>query len=74
MAPLIAGNWKMNGLLGAAGELEKMIAGGRELADDAVVVVGNVDVAAGIQGYTGREVDLRAGGRSARAKSKSVCS
>jgi triosephosphate isomerase len=30
--PLIAGNWKMNGLQRSAAELERMIAGGRELA------------------------------------------
>jgi len=30
--PLLAGNWKMNGLANSAGELEKVIAGGRELA------------------------------------------
>jgi triosephosphate isomerase len=30
--PLVAGNWKMNGLLASVGELEKIIAGARALA------------------------------------------
>jgi triosephosphate isomerase (TIM) len=34
--PLVAGNWKMNGLKGSIGELEKIIAGSRKL--------GNVDL------------------------------
>ncbi len=29
--PLIAGNWKMNGLQGASAELEKIIGGARDL-------------------------------------------
>lgn len=36
LRPLIAGNWKMNGLMASLGELEKIVAGARTL--------GNVDV------------------------------
>ncbi len=36
--PLVAGNWKMNGLMASAGELAKIIAGARLLAQDAVAV------------------------------------
>ncbi|MGD0023792.1 MAG: triose-phosphate isomerase [Xanthobacteraceae bacterium] len=36
--PLVAGNWKMNGLKAAAGELEKIIAGARKLANVDVIV------------------------------------
>jgi triosephosphate isomerase len=36
--PLVAGNWKMNGLLASAGELEKIIAGARTLASVDVMV------------------------------------
>ena len=38
--PLVAGNWKMNGLFASAGELQKIIAGARSLAQGAA----NVDV------------------------------
>ena len=38
--PLVAGNWKMNGLKASAGELEKIIAGARKLAQE----LANVDV------------------------------
>ncbi len=38
--PLVAGNWKMNGLLASVGELEKIITGARLLAEGAA----NVDV------------------------------
>jgi triosephosphate isomerase len=36
--PLVAGNWKMNGLKAAAGELEKIIAGAQHLANADVMV------------------------------------
>ncbi len=36
--PLVAGNWKMNGLMASAGELEKIIAGARTLAKGSVAV------------------------------------
>ena len=36
--PLVAGNWKMNGLLAAAGELEKIVGGARKLANVDVMV------------------------------------
>jgi triosephosphate isomerase (TIM) len=36
--PLVAGNWKMNGLQASAGELEKIIAGARTLANVDVMV------------------------------------
>ena len=37
--PLVAGNWKMNGLAGSAGELAKMIAGARPLSGKADLMV-----------------------------------
>jgi triosephosphate isomerase len=37
--PLVAGNWKMNGLLASVGELEKIIAGARSLAQAKVDVM-----------------------------------
>ena len=37
--PLIAGNWKMNGLQGSAAELAKVIAGSRDLAGRADLMV-----------------------------------
>jgi triosephosphate isomerase (TIM) len=40
LRPLVAGNWKMNGLKASIGELEKIIAGARKLAQSSV----NVDV------------------------------
>jgi len=36
--PLVAGNWKMNGLAASAGELEKIIAGAQNLANVDVMV------------------------------------
>lgn len=36
--PLVAGNWKMNGLAASIGDLEKIIAGARSLADVDVMV------------------------------------
>jgi triosephosphate isomerase len=36
--PLVAGNWKMNGLQSSAGELQKIIAGAEKLADVDVMV------------------------------------
>jgi triosephosphate isomerase (TIM) len=36
--PLVAGNWKMNGLMASTGELAKIIAGARVLAQDFVAV------------------------------------
>ncbi len=36
--PLVAGNWKMNGLLASAGELAKIVAGARSLAQSSVDV------------------------------------
>jgi triosephosphate isomerase (TIM) len=36
--PLVAGNWKMNGLAASAGELEKIIAGARKLVNVDVMV------------------------------------
>jgi triosephosphate isomerase len=38
-APLVAGNWKMNGLQEAAGELRRIIAGARQLASPADLLV-----------------------------------
>jgi len=32
ITPLVAGNWKMNGLAASAGELTKIIAGAKALA------------------------------------------
>jgi triosephosphate isomerase len=40
LRPLVAGNWKMNGLKASIGELEKIIAGARGLAESSA----NVDV------------------------------
>ena len=40
LRPLVAGNWKMNGLKASIGELEKIIAGARGLAQSSA----NVDV------------------------------
>jgi len=37
--PLLAGNWKMNGLANSAGELEKVIAGGRELVGSVQLMI-----------------------------------
>jgi len=36
--PLVAGNWKMNGLKASAGELDKIIAGARDLANVELMV------------------------------------
>jgi triosephosphate isomerase (TIM) len=36
--PLVAGNWKMNGLTGSIGELEKIVAGARTLGEVDVMV------------------------------------
>ncbi len=36
--PLVAGNWKMNGLSASVGELEKIIAGARSLAQSSAKV------------------------------------
>lgn len=36
--PLVAGNWKMNGLLASAGELQKIVAGAEKLANVDVMV------------------------------------
>src|SRR5439155_14941700 len=38
-APLVAGNWKMNGLQEASGELRKIISGARALASPADLLV-----------------------------------
>src|SRR6266436_9188712 len=37
--PLIAGNWKMNGLKASMGEFEAMLAGASEVADKADLLV-----------------------------------
>jgi triosephosphate isomerase (TIM) len=37
--PLVAGNWKMHGLLASAGELAKIVAGGAEMADKADLLI-----------------------------------
>jgi len=37
--PLVAGNWKMHGLLASAGELAKIVAGSAELADKADLLI-----------------------------------
>ena len=37
--PLVAGNWKMNGLRASAAELEKMVAGANKLADKADILI-----------------------------------
>jgi triosephosphate isomerase (TIM) len=37
--PLVAGNWKMHGLLASAGELAKIVAGGAELAGTAELLI-----------------------------------
>src|SRR5258705_8629664 len=39
IGPLIAGNWKMNGLRASLGEFEAMLAGASEVADKADVLV-----------------------------------
>jgi len=39
LKPLVAGNWKMNGLAGSAGELAKMVAGAAALATKADLMV-----------------------------------
>ena len=36
--PLVAGNWKMNGLMASAGELETIIAGARGLSNAAGLI------------------------------------
>src|SRR5579863_1511892 len=35
--PLVAGNWKMNGLAASSGQLQKIVAGARSLAENAQV-------------------------------------
>ena len=37
--PLVAGNWKMNGLKASAGELDRMVEGGRDLASKVDLLV-----------------------------------
>jgi triosephosphate isomerase len=39
LAPLVAGNWKMNGLTAAIGELDRIIAGGRALSNKVELLV-----------------------------------
>ena len=39
VTPLVAGNWKMNGLAASAGELTKIIAGAKALAGKAELMV-----------------------------------
>lgn len=36
--PLVAGNWKMNGLQASAGELKKIVAGARDLAEVELII------------------------------------
>ena len=45
--PLVAGNWKMNGLLVSFGELEKVIAGARDLANVDLMVCPPATLVAG---------------------------
>lgn len=45
--PLVAGNWKMNGLLASFGELEKLIAGARNLANVDLMVCPPATLVAG---------------------------
>jgi len=45
--PLVAGNWKMNGLLASFGELEKVIAGARDLANVDLMVCPPATLVAG---------------------------
>jgi len=44
LRPLVAGNWKMNGLTASLGVLEKIIAGTRALAQKLPETAGNADV------------------------------
>jgi triosephosphate isomerase (TIM) len=44
LRPLVAGNWKMNGLKASIGELEKIVAGARKLAQNSCQNSCNVDV------------------------------
>ena len=39
LRPLVAGNWKMHGVLASAGELGKIVAGGKELAAKADLLI-----------------------------------
>src|SRR6476646_2848151 len=39
LAPLVAGNWKMNGLTASIGELDRIIAGGRALTNKVELLV-----------------------------------
>jgi triosephosphate isomerase len=65
--PLVAGNWKMNGLAASAGELDEMIAGGRGLANADLMVCPPATLVAGFAARA-RGSRVAIGGQDCRAE------
>jgi triosephosphate isomerase len=64
--PLVAGNWKMNGLKASIGELEKIIAGGKKLANVDLMVCPPATLIAGFASAA-RESGVAIGGQDCHA-------
>jgi triosephosphate isomerase (TIM) len=65
--PLVAGNWKMNGLRASIGELEKIIAGAKKLANVDLMVCPPATLIAGFASAA-RESRVAIGGQDCHAK------
>jgi triosephosphate isomerase len=64
--PLVAGNWKMNGLRASVGELEKIIAGAKKLANVDLMVCPPATLIAGFAAAA-RGSDVAIGGQDCHA-------
>ena len=64
--PLVAGNWKMNGLRASVGELEKIIAGAKKLANVDLMVCPPATLIAGFAAAA-RGSDITIGGQNCHA-------
>src|SRR5580704_13291467 len=64
--PLVAGNWKMNGLKASIGELEKIIAGAKKLANVDLMVCPPATLIAGFAAAA-RGSDVAIGGQNCHA-------
>jgi triosephosphate isomerase len=67
LRPLIAGNWKMNGLLASVGELQKIIAGAAKLPDVDVMVCPPATLSAGFAAAA-RGTPVAIGGQDCHAE------
>jgi triosephosphate isomerase (TIM) len=67
LRPLIAGNWKMNGLLASVGELQKIIAGAAKLPDVDVMVCPPATLIAGFAAAA-RGTPVAIGGQDCHAE------